>query len=93
MPPPARRPDGTNIPPFETANLRANLAAFLDDPFSAPSGGRVRVGHYKRGVCAFFDYDGEPIYVGQTNDAPPTLIAHGVIPKAPTSSAGPASAA
>ncbi|KAF0208176.1 MAG: excinuclease ABC subunit C [Gammaproteobacteria bacterium] len=27
-----------------------------------------QVGHYKWGVFAFLDYDGEPIYVGQTNE-------------------------
>jgi hypothetical protein len=34
----------------------------------------VRVGHYKWGVYAFFDYDGEPIYVGQTNEMLRTRI-------------------
>lgn len=66
--------DGANIPPFETEDLRANLAAFLDAPFDDPSGARLRVGHYKWGVYAFFDYDGEPIYVGQTNEMLRTRI-------------------
>lgn len=70
----AKRPDGTNIPPFETEDLRTNLAAFLDAPFQDPSGATVRVGHYKWGVYAFFDYDGEPIYVGQTNEMLRTRI-------------------
>lgn len=64
----SKRPDGTNVPPFETEDLRANLSAFLDAPFQDPQGNWVRVGHYKWGVYAFFDYDGEPIYVGQTNE-------------------------
>ena len=69
-----KRPDGVNVPPFETEDLRANLTAFLDAPFPDPSGGEVRVGHYKWGVYAFFDYDGEPIYVGQTNEMLRTRI-------------------
>lgn len=70
----SKRPDGTNIPPFETEDLRANLAAFLDAPFRDPSGAEIRVGHYKWGVYAFFDYDREPIYVGQTNEMLRTRI-------------------
>ena len=63
-----------NFPPFETEDLRANLARFLDTPFQDPSGQALRVGHYKWGVYAFFDYDGEPIYVGQTNEMLRTRI-------------------
>lgn len=70
----AKAPDATNTPPFETEDLRANLAAFLDAPFQDPSGQSVRVGHYRWGVYAFFDYDGEPIYVGQTNERLRTRI-------------------
>jgi hypothetical protein len=33
-----------------------------------------KVGSYKWGVYAFFDYDGEPIYVGQTNEMLRTRI-------------------
>jgi hypothetical protein len=71
---PLRSQDGSHLPPFETEDLRANLAAFLDAPFQDPSGLAVRVGHYKWGVYAFFDYDGEPIYVGQTNEMLRTRI-------------------
>lgn len=70
----SKRPDGTNIPPFETEDLRTNLTAFLDAPFADPAGTSLRVGHYKWGVYAFFDYDGEPIYVGQTNEMLRTRI-------------------
>lgn len=70
----SKRPDGTNIPPFETEDLRANLAALLDAPFPDRAGSSLRVGHYKWGVYAFFDYDGEPIYVGQTNEMLRTRI-------------------
>ncbi|MDP2225936.1 MAG: GIY-YIG nuclease family protein [Moraxellaceae bacterium] len=65
---PAKRPDDVNVPPFETEDLRTNLAAFLDSLVQDPSGETVRVGNYRWGVYAFFDYDGEPIYVGQTNE-------------------------
>ncbi len=70
----AKRADAINVPPFETEDLRANLAAFLDAPFLDPTGATVRVGHYQWGVYAFFDYDGEPIYVGQTNEMLRTRI-------------------
>lgn len=68
------RPDGTNVPPFETEDLRANLSAFLDAEFGSTPAGPPRVGNYKWGVYAFFDYDGEPIYVGQTNEMLRTRI-------------------
>lgn len=74
MLPSLKRPDSENVPPFETEDLRANLAAYLDSPFQDSSGATVRVGHYKWGVYAFFDYDGEPIYVGQTNEMLRTRI-------------------
>ena len=62
-----RDPDAVNIPPFETEDLRQNLTWFLDSPFDDPAGTKPFVGNYRWGVYAFFDYDGEPIYVGQTN--------------------------
>lgn len=71
---PHKAPDATNVPPFETEDLRANLAAFLDSDFEDPSGVVTRVGNYRWGVYAFFDYDGEPIYVGQTNERLRTRI-------------------
>ncbi|MFT4508969.1 GIY-YIG nuclease family protein [Caballeronia sp. 15711] len=67
-------PDYVNLPPFETEDLRINLVRFLDAIFTDSSGNRVKVGNYKWGVYAFFDYDGEPIYVGQTNEALRTRI-------------------
>lgn len=63
-----------NVPPFETEDLRASLATFLDTPFDDPSGSKVKIGNYKWGVYGFFDYDGEPIYVGQTNEMVRTRI-------------------
>ncbi|KQR76949.1 excinuclease ABC subunit C [Burkholderia sp. Leaf177] len=67
-------PDYVNLPPFETEDLRVNLVRFLDASFPDPSGTLIKVGNYKWGVYAFFDYDGEPIYVGQTNEALRTRI-------------------
>ncbi|MGQ0565866.1 MAG: GIY-YIG nuclease family protein [Gemmobacter sp.] len=70
-----RNPDDTNFPPFETEDLRANLAAFIAAPFNDPVLGRARpVGSFTWGVYAFFDYDGEPIYVGQTKEKISTRI-------------------
>ena len=48
-----RDPDAVNFPPFETEDLRSNLAAFLDAPFTEPSGAIQPVGNYRWGVYAF----------------------------------------
>jgi GIY-YIG catalytic domain len=70
-----RNPDDTNFPPFETEDLRTNLAAFLVTKFDDPVMGKARpVGSFTWGVYAFFDYDGEPIYVGQTKEKISTRI-------------------
>ena len=69
-----RNPDAVNFPPFETEDLRDNLARFLDAPFTWDGGGPTPVGNFRWGVYAFFDYDGEPIYVGQTNERLRTRI-------------------
>ena len=49
-------------PPDDVSSLRRALKAALEmtDPDGRP------VGNAKYGVYAFFDFDGEPIYVGQT---------------------------
>lgn len=56
--------------PLETRELRQRLAQFFDmeieDPIQQIP---VKLGNYKFGVYAFFDYDGEPIYVGQTRES------------------------
>lgn len=70
----ARSRDETHLPPFETEDLRRLLTAFLDEPFDDGAGGQIRVGNYRWGIYAFFDYDGEPIYVGQTNEKLRTRI-------------------
>lgn len=61
--------DEIKTPPFETHDLRENLKIFLDSDFAG-----AKVGNYKFGAYAFFDYDGEPIYVGQTNEMLRTRI-------------------
>ncbi len=67
--------DATRFPPFETDDLRRGLAVYLDQEVGDPvTGGRRRLGNFRWGVYAFFDYDGEPIYVGQTNEMLRTRI-------------------
>lgn len=59
----------TERPPLETAELRRGLRRFLDTTITDPITGReTKVGSYKFGVYAFYDYEGEPIYVGQTSE-------------------------
>jgi GIY-YIG catalytic domain len=48
---------------LETQKLRAALKAAFDTPYL---GGKKSIGSFTCGVYAFFDYDNEPIYVGQT---------------------------
>jgi GIY-YIG catalytic domain len=70
-----RDPDKVNYPPFETEDLRNGIQAFLDQARPNPiSGEPFKIGNYKWGAYAFFDYDGEPIYVGQTNEQLRTRI-------------------
>lgn len=67
-------PDSTKLPPFEARALRAKLTEFFEKKVKDPLGAMVKVGNYSFGVYAFFDYDGEPIYVGQTNERIRTRI-------------------
>lgn len=58
---------------FETSQLVAELAKFLNQEVVIVAGisgdkAHQKLGNFKYGVYAFFDYDGEPIYVGQTNE-------------------------
>lgn len=70
-----KKTDGTNVPPFETEDLRVKLVKFLDSEFDDPvTGEKRRVGNFRWGVYAFYDYDNEPIYVGQTNEMLRTRI-------------------
>ena len=67
----------TTKPPQETVDLRAGLRRFIEQPLShhidrVPStktGKSITIGAVKWGVYAFFDYDDEPIYVGQTRES------------------------
>lgn len=61
--------DKIKSPPLETHELRKTLDLFLKSEFKGH-----KVGNYKFGVYAFFDYDNEPIYVGQTNEMLRTRI-------------------
>lgn len=56
-------------PPLETRELRKGLQTFMATKVTdSLTGNAVRVGSYRFGVYAFYDYDGEPIYVGQTRE-------------------------
>jgi len=68
---PANAPIADDVlqPPFETAELRKGLRDLMATKFLDPvTGEETRVGSYTFGVYAFYDYDGEPIYVGQTRE-------------------------
>lgn len=57
----AGRPVGL---PSDVAAIRKEIAAFFD---TLDDSGR-KIGSYQYGVYAFYDYDGEPIYIGQTKE-------------------------
>ena len=57
-------------PPEEVAAIRAELEKALD----ARDDQRRVIGNASKGVYAFYDYDGEPIYVGQTMEKLRTRI-------------------
>lgn len=67
---------GTKSAPDETNELRRALDQFKRQKLSdfhtdvplTKAGASIAVGAVKWGVYAFFDYDGEPIYVGQTRE-------------------------
>lgn len=54
-------------PPFETASLRNGLHAFAKLKYPDETS-EHNIGWFKWGVYIFYDYDREPIYVGQTNE-------------------------
>lgn len=65
----AKKVTAGDIPPFETNELRKSLKAFYQTPFEDPATGQTRtIGSFKWGVYIFYDYDNEPIYVGQTKE-------------------------
>jgi hypothetical protein len=62
--------DDVSHPPFDTRELREGLRALMDRKFpDDDTPGARKVGSFKFGVYAFYDYDGEPIYVGQTRES------------------------
>ena len=59
----------TRKPPLETDELRKGIKKFFRETFHEDETGAKRpVGSFKWGVYAFYDYDREPIYVGQTKE-------------------------
>ncbi|MGV2052828.1 GIY-YIG nuclease family protein [Agrobacterium sp. 22-209-1] len=58
----------TRKPPLETDELRKGLQRFFRETFHESESGKRPVGSFRWGVYAFYDYDGEPIYVGQTKE-------------------------
>lgn len=67
--------ESTTDLPFETGELRTRLEAFLRHQWAAEASDESRtIGSYRWGIYAFYDYDGEPIYVGQTNEKLGTRI-------------------
>lgn len=50
--------------PEDVAAIRAEIRSF----FTTKDEKGNRIGSYKHGVYAFYDYDAEPIYVGQTEE-------------------------
>ncbi|THC52370.1 MULTISPECIES: GIY-YIG nuclease family protein [unclassified Streptomyces] len=53
-------------PPRVTLLIRSEIRSFMDKP--DPNHPGQKVGDSKAAIYAFYDYDGEPIYVGQTSD-------------------------
>lgn len=61
---PTKKPAKSSLPADDVRRFRAELTRFLEHKDDQ---GR-KWSDAKWGVYAFFDYDGEPIYVGQTNE-------------------------
>lgn len=60
--------------PFETDSLRKGIASFVNKHIDLEGSKTIALGAIKWGVYAFYDYDGEPIYVGQTKERLGTRI-------------------
>lgn len=65
-----KKPAKSSLPAPDVRGFRKRLLAFLDEKDDR---GR-KWSNAKWGVYAFYDYDGEPIYVGQTNEKLRTRI-------------------
>lgn len=68
--PKPKKPAKSSLPAPDVRSFRKRLTAFLDEKDDE---GR-KWSNAKWGVYAFYDYDGEPIYVGQTNEKLRTRI-------------------
>lgn len=67
--------DSTTELPFETSELRRLLEEFLNRVVvNSFNNTELRVGNFKWGVYSFYDYDDEPIYVGQTKESLRTRV-------------------
>lgn len=67
--------ESTTDLPFETHELRNQLGKFLRQEIKCPDTEEtIMLGSIRWGVYAFYDYDREPIYVGQTNESLGTRI-------------------
>lgn len=64
----ARKAKRESQSPFETRELRESLKLFFANEYHGDPQRPNTVGSYKWGVYIFYDYDGEPIYVGQTKE-------------------------
>lgn len=62
--PPQENENGPQGVPEDVAAIRQQIRVFLDTTDSSGN----KIGKARWGVYAFYDYDGEPIYVGQTNE-------------------------
>jgi len=60
---PPKQPEVMGLPE-DVAAIRVEIRKF----FATKDETGTRIGSYKHGVYAFYDYDGEPIYVGQTEE-------------------------
>ena len=60
--------DSIKLPPFETNELRKQISEFIKTPYPDSVGSPQPVGSYIWGAYAFYDYDAEPLYVGQTKE-------------------------
>ena len=68
--PKPKRPSKSSLPAPDVRSFRKRLTEFLEENDDK---GR-KWSNAKWGVYAFYDYDGEPIYVGQTNEKLRTRI-------------------
>jgi hypothetical protein len=54
---------------FDADDLRKNLTEFFNMDFNDPlTGQSIKIGNLMWSVYVFYDYDDQPIYVGQANE-------------------------